>query len=534
MPRVLFRHRRIITGGSESAPVTGLLVEGETIIATGTAETLAADADTVVDLPGAAVLPGLYDAHIHTANLARDLVSVDMRRARSLDEALDLLRTHVAGLPQDAWIFGGRWDSNKWQGSGRPDRYALDRVAPGRKIALPSIDGHSIWSSSAALAEVGYTRGTPDPAGGQIVRDEHGEPTGITRESANQPFRAVMDDPSTDALDPLLRACQNELLSVGLTSIHDIDGEDCRASYLRMKDAGDLAIRVHKAVPIYALERAIDEGRRTGDGDDWFSTGPVKLFGDGALGSHTAYLTDAYNDSPGDRGISVTSPDDLLRLTRLATRAGIAVATHAIGDAAAAQVVDAYEKVLAEGPLPLQPNGIPLRLRIEHAQHLRPTDIERMARLGIVASMQPTHCTSDIDLADKLLDGHDIASYAWATLLRAGVPLAFGSDAPVEEPAPIDALYAAVSRQRPDGTPPGGWQPSERLTFEEALAAHTVGSAYAAGQDDRKGRLVAGQLADLVCVDADPTDDRDPTIVRDLNVLLTMVGGQTRWEAPTG
>ena len=531
MSRVLLRHRRILTGDPAQPAVTGLLLEGETVVAAGDAASLAADATSTVDLPGAVAMPGMYDAHIHTANLARDLVSVDMRGARSLDEALDLLRAHVADLPQDAWVFGGRWDSNKWEGSARPDRAALDRVAPGRKIALPSIDGHSIWASSAALAAVGYTRDTPDPAGGQIVRDERGEPTGITRESANQPFREIMNDPSTDDLDPLLLAAQRELLSVGLTSVHDIDGEDCRASYLRLKAAGELRLRVHKSVPVQALEQAISEGRRTGDGDDWFSTGPVKLFGDGALGSHTAYVTEPYADSPGDRGISVTPPDELLRLTRLATGAGIAVATHAIGDAAAADVLDAYEHVLADGPLPTMSDGTGLRLRVEHAQHLRPADVARMARLGVVASLQPTHCTSDIDLADRLLAGHDLASYAWAELLRAGAPVAFGSDAPVEEPNPFHGLYAAVTRQRPDGTPAEGWQPHQRLTTQQAIAAYTVGAAHAAGQERRKGRLLPGLLADLICVDRDPFEVT-PAELRDTRVLATYVGGTCRWEVP--
>ncbi|KNX37412.1 amidohydrolase [Luteipulveratus halotolerans] len=531
MSRVLLRHRRILTGDPARPVVTGLLLDGEVVVAAGDAQSLAADAASTVDLPGTVVMPGMYDAHIHTANLARDLVSVDLRGARSLDEALDLLRTHVADLPQDAWVFGGRWDSNRWQGPARPDRHALDRVAPGRKIALPSIDGHSIWASSAALAAVGYTRDTPDPAGGQIVRDERGEPTGVTRESANQPFREIMNDPSTDDLDPLLRAAQQELLSVGLTSVHDIDGEDCRAAYLRLKAAGDLMMRVHKAIPVQALEQAVHEGRRTGDGDDWFATGPVKLFGDGALGSHTAYLSEAYADSPADRGISVTPPDELLRLTRLATSAGIAVATHAIGDAAAVDVLDAYERVLAEGPLPSMPDGTALRLRVEHAQHLRPADVDRMARLGVVASLQPTHCTSDIDLADRLLAGHELASYAWAGLLRAGAPVAFGSDAPVEEPNPFHGLYAAITRQRPDGSPDGGWQPEQRLSLQQALDAYTVGAAYAAGQDQRKGRLLPGRLADLICVDRDPFEVT-PTELRDTRVLATYVGGTCRWEAP--
>ncbi|MDE9367526.1 amidohydrolase [Luteipulveratus sp. YIM 133132] len=531
MSRVLLRHPHILTGDSDSPVVTGLLLEGESILAVGDAEALRAEAGRVVDLPGATVMPGLYDAHIHTANLARDLVSVDLRGARSLEEALDTLAVHVADLPQDSWVFGGRWDSNKWATRRQPDRHDLDRVAPGRKVALPSIDGHTTWASTAALEAAGITRDSADPVGGQVVRDADGVPTGILREQAAMPLRAIMADPTSTTLDDVLDAAQDALLSVGLTSVHDIDGEDCRAAYLRLRERGRLRLRVHKAVPVDALEGAVAEGRRTGDGDDWFGTGPVKLFSDGALGSRTAYLTAPYADDPSNRGMPVMGPEALDATVRLATANGIAVATHAIGDAAARTVLDTYEKVLADGDLPRMPNGLPLRLRVEHAQHLRPADVDRMARLGVVASLQPTHCTSDIALADELLAGHDIVSYAWSQLLRAGASVAFGSDAPVEEPNPFHGLYAAITRQRPDGTPAGGWQPEQRVSLGQAVAGFTTGAAYAAGQEGRKGRLSPGQLADLICIDRDPYAVT-PAELRETQVLATYVGGECRWAAP--
>ncbi|MDP9842702.1 amidohydrolase [Streptosporangium lutulentum] len=516
----IFRNARIHTGDPSRPTVQALAVDGETIVAAGSEAEVRAAAGAgaeLVDLAGEAVLPGLYDAHIHTANYARALSEVDLRDAGSLEEALAKIAAHAVRLAPGAWLFGGRWNSNTWDRPVQPDRHALDSVCPDRPVALPSVDGHTVWANSQALRMVGVDRTTPDPVGGQIVRDEHGEPTGILRESASYSLRALM---TAGDLSTELHAAQEELLALGLTSVHDIDGEDCRAAYLELYGAGRLKLRVHKAIPVAHLEAAIEEGRHTGQGDDWFRTGPVKLFSDGALGSHTCHMSEAFAGDPGNLGIAVTPYDDLEKLIRTAAAARIAVATHAIGDQANHLVVNAYEAV---GSSP------GLRHRIEHAQHLRRTDITRMARLGIVASMQPVHCTSDIDLVSSLLAGQDLASYAWRTMLNEGVPLAFGSDAPVEHPNPFAALHAAVTRTRPDGTPAGGWQPEQRLNIGEALLAHTLGSAYAAGEEGRKGLLAPGLLADLIAVDTDPFTAK-PDSVQHTKVLTTVVGGDIRWQ----
>ncbi|MFI6600414.1 amidohydrolase [Nonomuraea sp. NPDC050536] len=514
----VFRNAVIHTGDDTKPLASALAVEGETLVAVGDeAEVRAAVGGQaeLVDLDGAAVLPGLYDAHIHTASFARGLSEVDLRGARSLEEALARVAERARRLPPGAWLFGGRWNSNTWERPVQPDQHALDGICPDRPVALPSVDGHTTWANTAALRAVGIDRTTPDPIGGQIVRDADGEPTGILRESAAYPLRDLM---TSAELRDQLRTAQEELLALGLTSVHDIDGEDCRAAYLALKDAGQLKIRVHKAIPRVHLEAAIAEGRRTGDGDDWFRTGPVKIFSDGALGSHTCHMSEPFADEPGNHGIAVTPYEDLVELIRMAVEAGIAVATHAIGDQANHLVIDAYEATPTR-----------LRLRIEHAQHLRPADIQRMARLGIVASMQPVHCTSDIDLVDSLLAGHRLASYAWRDMLDSGVALAFGSDAPVEEPDPFPALYAAVARARQDGTPPGGWQPEQRLSIGEVLKAHTLGSAFAAGEEGRKGSLTPGRLADFIAVDTDPFVEPPEAVLR-TKVLTTVVGGEARWQ----
>ncbi|MGW2145741.1 amidohydrolase [Nonomuraea bangladeshensis] len=519
----VFRNASIRTGGTGDTgrPVAqAMAVDGELIVAVGSEAEVreaAGPGAELVDLDGAAVLPGLYDAHIHTAQYAQSLGGVDLRDVRSLDEALATVAEHAARLRPGGWLFGGRWNSNIWNPPVQPDRYALDSVCPDLPVALPNVDGHTVWANSAALRMAGIDATTPDPVGGEIVRYADGEPTGILRESASYPLRALM---VTGDLRDRLRAGQEELLAFGLTSVHDIDGEDCRAAYLELREAGELKIRVHKAIPTVHLEAAIAEGRRTGQGDDWLRTGPVKVFSDGALGSHTCHMHQAFAGEHDNTGIAVTPYEDLVRIFSTAAAAGIAVATHAIGDRANRLVLDAYEQI---GPTP------GLRHRIEHAQHLRPEDLTRMARLGVVASMQPVHCTTDIALVDSLLAGHDLASYAWRGMLNAGVALAFGSDAPVESPNPWAALYAAVTRTREDGTPVGGWQPEQRLSMAEAITAHTLGAAYAAGESDRKGVLAPGMLADFIAVDTDPYLEAPEAVLR-TQVLTTVVGGEVRWQ----
>ncbi|MFJ8580988.1 amidohydrolase [Micromonospora sp. NPDC093277] len=516
----VYRNAAIHTGDSGNPLAAAIAVDGDRLLAVGgeaEVREVAGQKAELVDLDGAAVLPGFYDAHIHTAQYAQSLGAVDLREARRLDEALSMVAAHAARLRPGAWLFGGRWNSNTWDPPTPPDRYALDSVCPELPVALPSVDGHTVWANSAALRLAGIDASTPDPAGGEIVRDAAGEPTGILRETASDRLRALMVSPD---LRNLLKAAQEELLALGLTSVHDIDGEDCRAAYLALRDAGELKLRVHKAIPMAHLEAAIAEGRRTGQGDDWFRTGPVKIFSDGALGSRTCHMSRSFAGEQGNVGIAVTPYEDLVRRFATAAGAGIAVATHAIGDRANHLVIDAYEAV---GRTP------GLRHRIEHAQHLRPGDLARMSRLGIVASMQPVHCTSDIDLVDSLLAGHDLASYAWRGMLNAGVALAFGSDAPVEGPDPFAALYAAVTRARPDGIPAGGWQPEQRLSMAEAVSAHTLGAAHAAGEDGRKGVLAPGKLADFIAVDTDPYRESPDAVLR-TKVITTVVGGDVRWQ----
>ncbi|HKX65968.1 MAG TPA: amidohydrolase [Intrasporangium sp.] len=525
MSRTLLRHRRIWTGNPTSPWTDALLVEDGHVVAVGS-DALGGDAGEVVDLPGALVMPGLHDAHIHTEWVARDLAEVDLREARSLEEALGLIRGHVASSPAGRPLSSGRWNSNRWSVPVQPDRHALDSVTGDRVAVLDSVDGHTVWANSLALQRAGITRGTPDPVGGEIVRDAGGEPTGILRESAQRLLDPLIEGPDAEPLRPLLERCQEWLLSVGLTSITDIDGEDARAAYLGMQQDGTLRLRVTKCVRDGDLELAVSEGRRSGEGDDRFRVGPVKFFSDGALGSHTAHMTEPYVGSIAGHetcGIAVTPYPVLLERIRICLEAGLDVITHAIGDEANRLVLDAFQAMREEGH-----HGL---LRIEHAQHVRPVDIPRFRSLDVVASMQPSHCTADLELADDIIGPRRLASYAWRSFLDAGVRVAFGSDAPVEDPNPFLGLHAAVTRRRADGHPIGGWHPEERITLDEAVHAHTVVAHESVGRDD-VGRLSPGQLADLVCVDRDiwELESTDPMAIRETQVLQTWVGGALAFE----
>lgn len=529
MPATLYENARVHTLDPARPHASALLVRGERIAAVGElaeCRDLAGPGCVRVDLAGMAVLPGLTDSHIHSAHYARGLREVDLRGAAGMAECLDRVAAKARSLPAGAWMFGGRWNYHTWDRPVPPTRADLDRACPDRPVALSSVDGHSFWLNSRALRDLGIDARTPDPPGGLVVRDERGEPTGVLRETAGNPVREAMTAAGARDLPEALRQALPTLLAAGITSIHDIDGQDCRAAYESLSAAGELPLRVHKAIPVSALETAVEAGWSTGDGDRWLRTGPVKIFMDGALGSHTCLMSEPFDGEPDNYGLAVTPAEEVDRLVATASAAGIAVAAHAIGDEANRRILQSYERAAATA------SASPRRLRhrIEHAQHLRPADVAEFARLGVVASMQPIHCTSDAPLVGRMLAGRDLASYAWNSLRANGATVIFGSDAPVENLNPFHGLHAAVTRQRPDGSPPGGWQPGERLTLADALHAYTVAPAYASYEEHLKGRLRQGMLADFIALPVDPfTVDSDA--LHGLTVALTVVGGAVRWPA---
>jgi hypothetical protein len=477
----------------------------------------------VLDLGGALAVPGLVDAHAHLLGLGAELDQVDLRGARSVDEAVARVR---AGAPPTGWVLGRGWDQNLWPGAAMPTHAPLTAAFPDRPVWLRRIDGHAGWANQAALAAAGISGATAAPQGGEILR-EGGAPTGVLVDAA----MALVPVPAPTGADLQRRllAAQARALACGLTGVHEMGvGPDAHAAFTALAADGRLRLRV------------------TGYQDeDWFAAPPpgpqpllvaphpdhrygvqgVKLYVDGALGSRGAALLAAYADRPGHRGALQHAAGVLEARVLAAVRRRWQVAAHAIGDRAIRVLLDAYAAARAAVP------GDGPRLRVEHAQIVDLADIPRFAALGAVASMQPTHCTSDMPWVPARLGPDRLAgAYAWRRFLDAGVPLAFGSDFPVELPDVVHGLHAAVTREDAAGQPPGGWLPGQRLTLAEAVAAFTRGAAVAAGQDAWCGRLVPGAVADLTCF-ADDLRARPPAALRDARVRATIVGGEVAWSA---
>lgn len=528
MVAVCYTHPRILTDAVVGGAADAILVEDGTIVAVGSRAELRDLAPSVpeIALPGRAVVAGFHDAHIHTGSVARSFASLDLRGSLDLDHALRRLRDYAAANPGDGWIIGGHYDSNRWP-TGIPNRHDLDRICPDRPVALASLDGHSTWLNTTGLRRAGIDRTTPNPPGGDIFREEDGrEPSGILRESAADAVRELSEQGLDPLLPELLLRTQELLLSLGITQVTDLDEEATRLAFAAVHADGRLRVRVNKGIPMADLKEAIAAGRRTGAGDRRLRVGPVKLYADGALGSHSAHMGHDFADDPGNHGIEVLPVAELAELVHTANAAGIAVATHAIGDRANRLILDAYAENLA------LTRAAGLRNRVEHAQHIDPVDLRRFAELGVIASLQPTHCTTDYALARKRIGDRPLANYAWRSLLDLGAAVAFGSDAPIEPVHPMYGVHAAVTRQSRDGEPAGGFEPEERVSVLEALSAYSAGSAFAAGLEDRVGRIAPGQYADFVALSEDPTAIA-PERLADVTVAATIIDGDVVYEATT-
>ena len=491
MTALLFSGGRIHTG--TGADAEALLARDGRIVAVGTlAEVRAAAAGAErIDLRGGLMVPGWGDAHVHFMWWAIQMGQLDLRDAASLDVALGRVATAAVRLPDDAWLLGGRFDKNRW---GRwPTAAELDRVTGGRPAALRSRDGHARWLNSAALRLAGIGPATADPAGGEIERGADGRPTGILKENANGLVERVIPDPTEAECLAAVRLGQAEAWRRGITAIEDLEQASARDAFRRLHGLGELGLRVNMGIPRGDLDEAVAARMRTGDGDEWLRTGHCKFFTDGALGSQTAALEEPYEGSR-ERGILTIEPDTLRREIARAADAGIAAAVHAIGDRAVRIALDAIEPTRRTHPA--------LRQRVEHAQLIGEADLERFGRLGVVASMQPIHATSDRDLVDRHW-GPERArrAYPFRTLARYGVVLAFGSDAPVEPIDPLLGIHAAVARHRPGDT--DRWQPQEAIEASAALAAYARGVAYATGSEQDRGVLAAGMQCDATIIDRD-------------------------------
>jgi len=480
------------------------------------------------DLKGAFAMPGLIDSHGHVSGLGHALRRLRFFGTTSEEQIVRLVAAEAAGRPKGEWIQGRGWDQNDWAVKRFPTHASLDAVAPDHPVWLRRVDGHAGWANARAMRLAGVTRATADPPGGRIERDAGGEPTGVFVDNAMGLVSAAIPAVTVEQEAAAIVRSGRECARLGLTGVHDagVDTTGLEA-YRRLVAAGELPIRYAVMLSAStALRPGLLDAPRPVSADGRFRVFAVKAYADGALGSRGAALLEPYADDPGNRGLLVTSPDTLELLARLSLRAGLPLGIHAIGDRGNRVALEACERA-AGGAAALRGR----RFRIEHAQVVAPDDIPRFARAGLVAAMQPTHCTSDMPWAPERVGEKRIAgAYAWRRMLDAGVRLALGSDFPVEDANPLLGLYAAVTTQDLDGHPPGGWRGPERLTIWEALRGFTSDAAYAAFMETEVGRLAVGYRADVAVFDRDLTSVPASEIPK-ARCLLTLVGGEVAHEA---
>ena len=471
-----------------------------------------------IDGGGRTLLPGLIDAHGHVLDLGMTQMTVQLVGTSSVADLQKRLRDYAAAHPRDAWIIGFGWNQELWPDKRFPTAADLDAVVPDRPVVLERVDGHAVVANSAAIKAAGVTPQTPVPAGGRMEN-------GLFVDAARGLIDKAIPPRTPEQSDEALAKAQEQLLSVGVTGVGSMSTSiDDWEAMKRAGEAGTLNVRLM----VYlggTKSLAVVPQPTPWLYDDRLRAVGIKLFADGALGSRGAWLKQPYADKPETRGLQFHSDAKMLKLADTAAAHGFQVATHAIGDAANAQIISTYEQLAKK-------YGRDRRWRIEHIQIADPADIPRLAPAGIIASMQPTHQTSDRVMAEKRLGPNRLAgAYAWRSVLNSGARLAFGTDFPVESPNPFPGLAAAVSRQDMRGEPPGGWIPSERLSFAQALDALTRGAAYAGFAEDRIGSLEPGKWADFILVDRDPTAVDAQSLAR-TEVIETWVGGKKVWARP--
>jgi len=468
---------------------------------------------------GRAVIPGFIDAHGHFMGLGTQRLQVQLRGTRSVEEVIQRLKAYAEDLPEGTWITGRGWNQELWPGRAFPTAADLDAHFPDTPVWLRRIDGHAAWANTAAMeaADLDRIRAMEDPDGGAIIRDAAGEPTGIFVDAAEGLIDAVVPEMVGEPLDRALELALEEAAEVGLTSVHDAGvGMATIERYQRFIDEDRFPIRMYAMIggtgdtfDALCNQHIMDYGER-------LTVRSVKLYLDGALGSRGAALIDDYQDDPGNRGLLFSTPRDFTGTVQQAVDCGYQVNTHAIGDMGNRVLLDAYE---AAG---VTPEG---RHRDEHTQIIELSEIQRFRKMGIIASMQPTHATSDLNMAEDRLGPYRIkGGYAWKSLLEAGVPLALGSDFPVEKSDPLLGFFAAVTRQTEDLYPEGGWYPEERLTREETLYGFTKGAAYAAFQDDVLGSIESGKHADFLVLSHDIMTIPPPQIL-ETQIAATFFAG---------
>jgi predicted amidohydrolase YtcJ len=519
---------RVWTGDSAVPTAAGIAVRGGSVVAVGSRRQIdrfRGPATRVLDNGEHSVLPGFGDSHTHFINGGFQLMSVDLRAADTPGEFVRRLAEFARRLPKGKWILGGDWDHERWPGSPLPRKEWIDSVTPDNPVFVSRLDGHMGVANSVALRLARITRASRAPQGGEIVRDSAtGELTGLLKDNAMDPIWRAVPNRSAAETDSALAVALRHAAENGITTIHTMDGWGDLAAFKRAHARNALTARIYAFVPLATWKMLADTVRAEGRGDDWLHWGGLKGFMDGSLGSTTAAFFEPYLDAPDTRGLLVTESDTMRSRVLSADSAGLQVAVHAIGDRANAELLDIYaEAARLHG-------ARDRRFRIEHAQHLRQSDIPRFGQQGVVAVMQPYHAIDDGRWAWKRLDTLRLrGTYAFRSLLASGAHVAFGSDWTVAPLSPMLGIYAAVTRRTLDGRNPGGWFPEERITLEQALRAYTAGVAYAGYLEGSTGTLRPEMLADIVLLDRD-VFALAPESLSTVGVQATIAGGRVVFE----
>jgi predicted amidohydrolase YtcJ len=523
---LIIQNARIWTVDPSLPEAESVAILGDRIVAVGSNQQVDAwhgPQTRVVDAAGKRLLPGFNDAHVHFTDGGAQLDSVELNDATSPQEFARRIGERATKTTKGEWVLGGDWDETKWTPAELPTKELIDAVTPAMPVAVNRYDGHMVLANSLALKLAGITAQTPDPAGGVIVRDKQGNPTGALKDAAEDLLFKAVPPPSHDQRRHAIERALEHAASLGVTSVQHMNPDYADiAIYSELLDEGKLTTRIYAAPLITQVDDQVKIGIRRAFGGPYLRIGAVKAYSDGSLGSTTAYFFEPYSDQPGNRGLlsDEMHPLSLMqdRMMR-ADAAGLQICTHAIGDAGISAILDIYAAIEKEH------GSRDRRWRIEHSQHLAVKDFDRFAQLHVIASVQPYHAIDDGRWAEGRI-GHDRASrtYAFRTLLNHGVRLAFGTDWEVAPLNPMLTLYAATTRATLDGKNPDGWFPEQKLTIKEAIEAYTMGSAYAEFQESEKGSITPGKLADMVLLSIDPVK------IRDVKVFKTWVGGKLTYD----
>jgi len=519
---VLFSGGRVLTSGSPFPVEASILICCGTILGVGDRREIKGRAPAgaeEVDLGGGLVVPGLVDSHVHLLGLGLRLIGdrLDLTSTRSLAETLVVIREHASALPAGEPIRGGGWDANVWPERRRPTAAHLEAVAPGRPVALTSKCGHSAWVSGEILRAAGIAAETPDPPGGRIGRDASGQPDGMLYEAAMEAVWALRPEVSVPRRKEALLAAQRHAHGLGLVGCHNCEGPETLGPLLELQSEGLLRLRVTHHIPEHLVAQAAELAMGSRLGGEWLRIGSLKVFADGSLGARTAAMLEPYHGTA-DTGLLEHDADSIAELGRKAAQARLGLAAHAIGDRAVRELLDGLQALADEGLTP------PIPHRVEHAQHVHEDDVPRLARLGVIASVQPVHLRGDRAMVAAHLPGREGRAFAYGSVLRAGATLCFGSDAPVETMDPLQGLRAAVMRRDWDEEPADGWRPEERLSVIDALAGYSRGPGLASGTAAVEGAIAPGYRADFSVLTHDIVTE--PDALPECRVTATVVGGE--------